>query len=195
MSKTPIFIVEDDEGWAATLSGKLGKLYTTHHFVSGEECVEKLEAVKPKFIVLDYHLEGEMTGLDTLKIIKKKLPETYVIMFSAQDDVQTAVSIMENGAYDYVVKGENAFNRLSIITRNIESQENLKDQVLTLNVKIRRERFWLGMVVLGVLVISFLLYLRICPSARPFKWDPYNVAASDSCYEEPMNQHRENLSE
>lgn len=195
MSKTPIFIVEDDEGWAATLSGKLGKLYTTHHFVSGEECVEKLEAIKPKFIVLDYHLEGEMTGLDTLKIIKKKLPDTYVIMFSAQDDVQTAVSIMDSGAYDYVVKGENAFNRLNIITRNIDFQENLKDQVLTLNVKIRRERFWLGMVVLGVLVISFLLYLRICPSARPFKWDPYNVSASESCYEEPIKQLRENLSE
>jgi DNA-binding NtrC family response regulator len=192
MNKTPIFIVEDDEGWAATLTGKLGKMYATHHFVSGEECIEKLEEIKPKFIVLDYHLEGEMTGLDTLKVIRKKLPQTYVIMFSAQDDVQTAVNIMDNGAYDYVVKGENAFNRLNIITRNIESQEVLRDQLITLNLKVRRERFWLGVVVLGVLVLSFLLYLRICPSARALKWDPYGVAQSEGCYLDP-SQVRETL--
>jgi len=191
--KTPIFIVEDDEGWAATLSGKLGKLYSINHFVSGEECIEKLEEVKPKFIVLDYHLEGEMTGFDTLKVIQKKLPKAYVIMFSAQDDVQTAVTIMDSGAYDYVVKGENAFNRLNIIIRNIESQENLKDELLTLNFKVRRERFWLGMVILGVMIISFIIYLRICPSARPLKWDPFDITETESCYEEPIRQLQERL--
>ena len=183
--KVPVFVVEDDPAWAASLTGKLGKFYSVSTFATGEDTVEKLLEIKPKFIVLDYHLEGQMTGYDTLKIIRKKLPESYVIMFSAQDDVQTAVDILDNGAYDYVVKKdpEVSFNRLKIIIRNIESHEALRDQVLTLNLRVRRERFWLGMLIFGIFIISFIIYLRICPHMRVIKWDPFAIEETQGCYD------------
>jgi len=179
--KIPMFIVEDDEAWAAGLTGKLGKKFSINHFVSGEECVEQLAAIKPKMIVLDYHLEGQMTGLDTLKQIMKIHPKAYVIMFSAQDDVQTAIEILDNGAYDYVVKGENAFNRLKIIIRNIENAEALQTENLQLKIKIKRDKFWLYMVIVGILVGSFTVSLFTCPDARMIKWDPFNVKNSENC--------------
>jgi DNA-binding NtrC family response regulator len=179
---TPIILVEDDESWAATITSRLGKFYSISHFISGEDTVEKLEQIRPKFIILDYHLAGQMSGLDTLKIIRKKTPESFVIMFSGQDDVKTAVEILDNGAYDYVVKGDNAFNRLKIIIRNIEAQENLRDQVMKFQVKVRRDRFWLTGVVIGIFFISLIIYLNTCPYGRPFlQWDPFNIAARDGC--------------
>lgn len=179
--KVPMFIVEDDEAWAAGLTGKLGKKFSINHFVSGEECVEKLAEVRPKMIVLDYHLEGQMTGLDTLKQIMKIHPKAFVIMFSAQDDVQTAIDILDNGAYDYVVKGENAFNRLKIIIRNIENAEALQLENVQLKIKIKRDKFWLSMLIVGILIASFVVSLTTCPNSRLIKWDPFNMANSEWC--------------
>jgi ActR/RegA family two-component response regulator len=168
-------IVEDDEAWAASLKGKLKGEFEVSHYTSGEDAIQNLAALKPKIVVLDYHLEGQMTGLDTLKEIKRLLPKAKVIMFSAQDDVQVAVNILNNGAYDYVVKGENATNRLNIILRNLSEIEHLESQVVKLSVKVRRDRLWMGILIVGLLIGSMVIYFTTCPSQRAIKWDPFGV--------------------
>lgn len=177
-SKVPLLIVEDDEAWAASLKGKLKGEFEVSHYTSGEDAIQNLVALKPKIIVLDYHLEGQMTGLDTLKEIKRLLPKAKVIMFSAQDDVQVAVNILNNGAYDYVVKGENATNRLKIILRNLSEIENLEHQVVRLAVRVRRDRLWMGILIVGLLIGSMVIYFTTCPSQRAIKWDPFGVLDS-----------------
>jgi DNA-binding NtrC family response regulator len=181
LNNPALFIVEDDEAWAASLSGKLGKKYDISTYASGEAALEELTSKKPAIIVLDYHLEGELTGGDTLKEIKKLLPDTTVIMFSAQDDVQVALDILQNGAYDYVVKGENAMNRLKIILRNIEERDSLRKQMVELKISVRREKLAIYLVTAFIIIGSILIYLNTCPEGRPIKWDPFGKANSAEC--------------
>jgi DNA-binding response OmpR family regulator len=182
IKKTPMLIVEDDHAWFETLKSRFGNQYDISHVTTGEEAAERILEVKPKYVILDYHLEGQMTGLDTLKVIKKKYPQAYVIAFSSQDDVQVAVDIFDNGAYDYVVKNQTTFfNRMKIIIRNIETSEALQEQVFALNVKVKRERFWLSMVIAAIFLISFIIYLRLCPQDRIIGWDPFNVGSKETC--------------
>jgi DNA-binding NtrC family response regulator len=178
--KTHLFIVEDDPTWAALLAGKYGKRFNVTTATRGEDALAQLDA-KPDIIILDYHLEGTLTGLDTLKEIRSRLPGAYVVMFSAQEDVQVALDIMENGAYDYVVKKEGAHERLNIILRNIMQARKLSAQVLELRIRIHRWKLALAAVVVAIVVISLVVYLQVCPYQRIIKWDPFDRASAGDC--------------
>jgi CheY-like chemotaxis protein len=180
-SKTPLLIVEDDEAWVAALTSKLKGEFAITHYDNGEEAIQNLLALKPKIIVLDYHLQGQMTGGDTLKEIKRLLPSTKVIMFSAQDDVQTALNIIQHGAYDYVVKGDNAINRLKIILRNLQHIQDLEHSVVTIKLKFKRQILTLWGLVAGIVLVSMIIYLNTCPSERTIKWDPLGIENGGTC--------------
>ena len=141
--KDVVFIVEDNPTWAATLKARLTKKFNVMTFASGEEAIKNLKA-KPKIVILDYHLEGNMTGADVLKVIKEKLPDTYVIILSAQKDIKTALEILKSGAYDYIIKGETAINRLRIILKKIAREEEAKAKVFELKLKLNKVMWILG---------------------------------------------------
>ncbi len=46
----------------------------------------------------------ELDGMDLLKIIKEKQPQTECIMLTAQDSIQTVMQATRLGAYDYLIK-------------------------------------------------------------------------------------------
>ena len=148
--KDVIFIVEDNPTWAATLKARLSKRFNVMTFASGEEALKNLNA-KPKIVILDYHLEGQLTGADVLHEIKKKLPDTYVIVLSAQKDIKTALEILKSGAYDYIIKGETAVNRLKIILKKIAREEEAKAKAFELKLKFNKIRLIL------IVLVSLLL--------------------------------------
>jgi DNA-binding NtrC family response regulator len=103
MTNYSVFVV-DDEGVAregVTLA--LKKEYQVQAFASAEAVIDALESDSPDLILLDIGLPG-MSGVEALKTIKKKHPEIIVIMITAYEDVETVISAMKLGAYDYVVK-------------------------------------------------------------------------------------------
>ena len=103
MTNYSVFVV-DDEGVAregVTLA--LKREYQVQAFASAEAVIDVLESDPPDLILLDIGLPG-MSGVEALKIIKKKHPEIIVIMITAYEDVETVISVMKLGAYDYVVK-------------------------------------------------------------------------------------------
>ncbi len=153
--KDTVFIVEDNPTWAASLKARLTKNFNVMQFASGEEAVKHLK-VKPKIVILDYHLEGKMTGGDVLKVIKEKYPDTYVVVLSAQKDIKTALEILKNGAYDYIIKGETAINRLRIILRKINKEEEVKSKAVELRLKFGK----IKMIFLGALVV-FLIMMAV----------------------------------
>jgi two-component system, OmpR family, response regulator len=115
--KIKIFLVDDDAVFLKSL-----EIEFTHHtdftvetFESGEECLAHLDE-KPDVIILDYHLNGvnenAINGLETLDKIKAFNPEIPVVILSAQDQIDVAISCMHHKAFDYVVKSETAFLRL-----------------------------------------------------------------------------------
>lgn len=182
--KYRVFIVEDKEIWAISLQEKLGPNYEYHIYTSGEDCIANLSK-NPDIVILDYDLEGQMNGLDTLKDIKKRLPNTYVIMFTAQESVQAAVELFENGVFDYVVKSENAALRVKHHIKRIIELELQKSQVIELKLQIKKWQIAITGVVTFLLLMLFWIYFQTCPNQRQIKWDPFGVSGTEYCQGRP----------
>ncbi|HEX6789784.1 MAG TPA: sigma-54 dependent transcriptional regulator [Candidatus Krumholzibacteria bacterium] len=97
---------------------------------TGAEAVAKAREVVPDLVLLDLKLP-DMDGLEVLRRIKEIFPEIGVVMITAFGDVETAVTAMKNGAYDFVSKPINLDQLLMVIRKGLEN-ERLNREVLQL---------------------------------------------------------------
>lgn len=113
-----MFVIDDDPIQTEMISDYLKERYIfeLRKYETGEAAMHDIQTLKPEIVVLDYHLNSNSSesknGIEVLKEIKKVSPQTKVIMFSAQDNINIALESMRNGAYDYIIKGETSFNKL-----------------------------------------------------------------------------------
>ena len=122
-----IFLVDDDVKTLIMVKNRLENNIkaplTVNVFAYGENCLDRIEAEKPNIVVLDFFLdairENAENGLEILKKIKSVCPDTEVIMMSGQEDMETALSCIRNGAYDYIIKSEKAQARLELTINKI----------------------------------------------------------------------------
>jgi two-component system OmpR family response regulator len=141
-----VFLVDDDKfflgGLYYFLADSLSPKIKLRKFSTAEECMEAMDE-EPAIIVLDYMLSTEsakaMNGLSALKKINEISPGTLVIMLSAQDNIETALETLNEGAYDYISKSETAFLRLKNTIKNIAEtiSENMEqDRAETITKRI-----------------------------------------------------------
>lgn len=93
-----------------------------------------IEASLPELVLLDYMMP-DMDGLTALKEIRRRYPDTYVIMFTGKGSEEIAVDLMKAGASDYVLK---PFNNQDLSDR-IEKVLKIRDVELK-NRDLLRER-------------------------------------------------------
>ena len=103
MTNYSVFVVDDEGVSREGVTLALKKEYQVQAFASAEAVIDALETDPPDLILLDIGLPG-MSGVEALKVIKEKNPEIIVIMITAYEDLETVISAMKLGAYDYVVK-------------------------------------------------------------------------------------------
>ncbi|MBX0291459.1 sigma-54 dependent transcriptional regulator [Hymenobacter sp. HSC-4F20] len=123
-----IFIVEDNAWYGELLEYKLAQNpdYVIRRFTTAQACLDNL-ADKPDIITLDYSLpDGK--GDQVLRQIKERLPEVAVIAISGQEDVRTAIGLLRQGAFDYLVKDEETADRLWNTVGNIRKQLELRQE-------------------------------------------------------------------
>ncbi len=139
MNSYKIFVVEDDPIYARVLSYHLSQNpdYDIETFESGKECINNLYK-NPDLITLDYSLP-DLSGLETLNKIMEFNKELPVIIISGQNDINTAVSLLKEGAYDYIVKDEETKSRLWNTVKNIREHINLKREVETLRKEVGKK--------------------------------------------------------
>ena len=128
MNNLRIFIVEDDIWYADVLAYhlQLNPDYTVEKFNNGRDCLNNLYK-KPSVITLDYSLP-DMKGKEILKKIRENNPNMPVIIISGQEDINTAVELLKEGAYDYIVKDEDTKDRLWNTLRNLKENIQLKEE-------------------------------------------------------------------
>jgi DNA-binding NtrC family response regulator len=134
-----IFIVEDNLWYGELLEYKLAQNpdYTIRRFTTAKECLANL-GDQPDLITLDYSLpDGK--GDQVFRQIKERLPEVAVIIISGQEDITTAIGLLRQGAYDYLVKDEETADRLWNAVGNVRKQLALRQENARLREQIGRK--------------------------------------------------------
>ncbi len=77
--------------------------YTTYVADNADHAFRVLDTTSVDVVLLDLRLPG-LGGLEILKEVKRRRPETVVVVMTGYASVQSAVQAMKQGAYDYVTK-------------------------------------------------------------------------------------------
>ena len=101
----PRILIVDDEATirASLLEALAADGYETDSAESGEEALARCHATAYDLVVTDLKLPG-VSGLEILQALRNQGRQTPVIMMTAYGDVDTAVSAMRLGAYDFIPK-------------------------------------------------------------------------------------------
>ena len=121
------FIVDDDAYYASLYQQHLNNInyFDVTYFSNGKDCLNNLHQ-NPDIIFLDHNMD-DITGFEVLKKIKRQNPNIYVIMISGQDQIATAVDALKFGAFDYVIKGSDVCDKMTLlIEKIIKIKEQLK---------------------------------------------------------------------
>lgn len=124
-----IYVVEDDEWYNRLLvhSLSLNPDYTVKGFHSAKEVLRELDK-SPAVVTLDYGLP-DIDGGALLEQIKEIDRSIEVIIISEQEKIETAVSLLKSGAYDYLVKSKDikelVLNTVNHICRNYDLKKEL----------------------------------------------------------------------
>ena len=99
-----ILIVDDDTTFCIMLKNWLEKRgFEVENAFSYKEAVKKLEKASFDLVLTDLRLPDK-DGIDLLRVIKEKTPDTQVLLMTGYADIQTAVTAIKLGAFDYVAK-------------------------------------------------------------------------------------------
>jgi DNA-binding NtrC family response regulator len=94
---------------------------------TGEEGLEMFKSDVPDIVILDLNMPG-IGGIETLKSIRKHNSDVIVIIITAHGDIETAVSAIKLGAYDFVEKPFE-LDRISVLIRKAMETVHLKREV------------------------------------------------------------------
>ncbi len=117
-----ILIVDDEDDIRKLIRGILeDEGYVTRQANGSNKAYAEMQARVPDVVILDIWLQGsEHDGLEILKSIKKQNPHLPVIMISGHGTVETAVSAIKIGAYDFIEKPFKSDRLLLMIERALE---------------------------------------------------------------------------
>ena len=125
--KPSILIVDDDGVMQETLSDVLKKRgYEIFSVGSGSGALSLIKKNVIDLILLDMRLP-DIDGLEVLRKIKEFDTEILVIMMTAFSDVQTAVSAMKSGAYDYINKPFELEELKLLIEKGLETKSLINE--------------------------------------------------------------------
>ena len=131
-----ILIVDDEMDIREIVSGILSdEGHGTRTAKNSDEALNAIQARRPSLVFLDIWLQGsKLDGLQVLEIVKQQNPNLPVVMISGHGNIETAVSAIKLGAYDFIEKPFKA-DRLVLIAERALENSRLKREVSDLKVK------------------------------------------------------------
>src|SRR6476469_9275262 len=125
-----ILIVDDEADIREMVAGILqDDGHRTRLARDSDEALKAIEERRPQLVILDIWLQGSrLDGLEVLSVIKRTYPDLPVIIISGHGNIETAVTAIKRGAYDYIEKPFKA-DRLILVTLRALEASQLKRQV------------------------------------------------------------------
>lgn len=121
---TADILIVDDEADIRDMIADILKdaKYNTRTAHNSDTAFKALAERAPSVLILDIWLQGsELDGLGILEMVKKKYPQMPVIMISGHGNIETAVSAIKIGAYDFIEKPFKEDRLLLVVTRALEN--------------------------------------------------------------------------
>ncbi len=133
-----ILVVDDELSMRESLSAWLTEDgYDVQTAKDGPTAVEMVRGLAFDVCFVDLKMPGGMSGIDTLREVKKLRPETEIVIITAYATVDTAVAAMKEGARDYIVKPFNP-EETSLLTGRILELKSIQRENLYLRKKLAR---------------------------------------------------------
>ena len=114
-----ILIVDDDDVIRDTLCELLSQDYSCEVAETAEAALAKLEAGSFDVVLTDISMPG-LSGMELLSRVLQLYPGTPVIMVSGLSDEEQAQSLIEQGAFDYLLKPF----RLEVVEQSVKRAVN-----------------------------------------------------------------------
>jgi len=128
-----ILIVDDEADIRDLVAGILqDEGHRTRLARDSDEALRAIEDRKPHLVILDIWLQGSrLDGLEVLTIMKRTYPDLPVVIISGHGNIETAVTAIKRGAYDYIEKPFKADRLVLVALRALEASQ-LKREVKSL---------------------------------------------------------------
>ncbi len=125
-----ILIVDDEADIRDLVSGILeDEGHQTRLARDSDEALKAIEDRRPHLVILDIWLQGSrLDGLEVLNVMKRAYPELPVVIISGHGNIETAVTAIKRGAYDYIEKPFKS-DRLILVTLRALEASQLKREV------------------------------------------------------------------
>ncbi|MEO0329673.1 MAG: sigma-54 dependent transcriptional regulator [Pseudomonadota bacterium] len=133
---TDILVVDDEADIRELVAGILeDEGHGTRVAGDADSALTSIQERKPTMLFLDIWMQGSrLDGLELLDEIKAMHPDLPVVMISGHGNIETAVSAIRRGAYDFIEKPFKADRLVLIASRALETF-SLKKQVRELQEK------------------------------------------------------------
>lgn len=120
---TDILVVDDENDIRELVSGILSdEGHGTRTARHSDEALAMIAARRPHLVFLDIWLQGSrLDGLQMLEIVKEQHPTLPVVMISGHGNIETAVSAIKMGAYDFIEKPFKADRLVLVADRALEA--------------------------------------------------------------------------
>jgi two-component system nitrogen regulation response regulator NtrX len=128
-----ILIIDDEDDIRDLIAGILeDEGYETRQAHDADSGLNEIARRRPSLVYLDIWMQGSrLDGLQLLDVFQAQHPDMPVVMISGHGNVETAVSAIRRGAYDYIEKPFKV-DRLLLITQRAMEAARLKNEVADL---------------------------------------------------------------
>src|SRR5262245_2562835 len=120
-----ILIIDDEADIRELVAGILqDEGYETRTARDSDSALAAVASRRPSLMFLDIWLQGsKLDGLQLLDNVKEQHPELPVVMISGHGNIETAVSAIKRGAYDFIEKPFKADRLVLVANRALETYQ------------------------------------------------------------------------
>ncbi len=124
-----ILIVDDEADIRELVAGILDdEGYKTRVAHDSNSALAAIAERRPSMIILDIWLMGsDLDGLDLLNVIKEQHPDLPVVIISGHGNIETAVTAIKRGAYEYIEKPFKVDRLSLVVSRCLEAARLKRD--------------------------------------------------------------------
>ena len=172
-SALSVLVVDDDEVVARSFQAILQSagIACVHTCCDPRQAMGRIDREPPGAVLLDLNMP-HLSGQALLGHIVREHPHVPTLIVTGADDVETAVTCMRQGAFDYLVKPVQAERLRTSVARALEMRElrmdyqTLKDRLLSDG--LERPEAFQAIVTRNSRMRSLFRYIEtIAPTARP----------------------------